>query len=67
MLLSIIANIVDTAILRISSEIRNVDFVCIASHESLEFSLIEHGQPHGLYDLAEPFQKCFCDLLGLSL
>ena len=67
MLLSIIANIVDATILRISSEIRNVDFVCITSHESLEFSLIEHGQPHGLYDLTEPFQKCFRDLLGLSL
>lgn len=67
MLLTVVTNIVDATILGVSSEIRNVNFIRIASHKSLEFSLIEHGQPHGLDDLAKSFQKRFRDMLGLSL
>lgn len=67
MLQPIVANGIDAAVLRVPTQIYNVDFGAIAANEGLKFVLVEHGEPRRGYDFAEALHESVCLLPGLDL
>lgn len=63
----VVAYHVQSAVQRVASQIRYVDVAGLSTDQSLQFGLVEHGQPRGLDDLAKTLQKRVGLQSGLGL
>ncbi len=63
----VVANGVDAAVLRVLTQVCNIDFGAVAANKGLKFVLVEHGEPGGGDYFAEALHESVCLLPGLDL
>ena len=63
----VVADRINTAILRILPQIREVDLGAVAPYKCLQFILVEHGKPGLADNPAKPLQEGVCLLPRLDL